>query len=102
MRDGTLQFVNECPTDFRILQNTMPLLEEDQKHLTAAEGYVMLGMFLEANEELEEIDPEVRIMPHIPARPEEFLKSVPNIVPKLMCYCYFPTKPALPWMSSRS
>ena len=38
----------------------MGLLENDQKHLTVAEGYVELGMFLDANAELEEIDPEVR------------------------------------------
>ncbi len=43
----------------------MPLLEDDQKHLTAAEGYVELGMFPEANDELEEIDPEVRHVPEV-------------------------------------
>jgi hypothetical protein len=38
----------------------MPLSPDDQKHLTAAEGFVELGMFLDGNAELEEIDPEVR------------------------------------------
>ncbi len=38
----------------------MPLAEEEQKRLTAAQGYLDLGMFLEANEELEEIDADVR------------------------------------------
>ena len=38
----------------------MPLSAEDQKHLTAAQGYVELGLFLDANAELEYIDPEVR------------------------------------------
>ena len=34
----------------------MPLVENDLKHLTAAHGYVELGMFLDANTELEEIE----------------------------------------------
>ncbi len=38
----------------------MPLLPDDQRHLTAAEGYADLGMYLDANAELEEIDAEVR------------------------------------------
>ena len=38
----------------------MPLTADDQRHLTAAEGYAALGMYLDANAELEEIDPEVR------------------------------------------
>ena len=38
----------------------MPLLPDDQRHLTAAEGYAELGMYLDANAELEEIDAEVR------------------------------------------
>ena len=43
----------------------MPLVDEDLKHLTAAEGYFELGMFLDANAELEEIDPEVRHVPEV-------------------------------------
>jgi tetratricopeptide (TPR) repeat protein len=43
----------------------MPLVENDQKHLTAAHGYVELGMWLDANAELEEIDPEVRHVPEV-------------------------------------
>jgi tetratricopeptide (TPR) repeat protein len=38
----------------------MPLTADDQRHLTAAEGYAALRMFLDANAELEEIDAEVR------------------------------------------
>ena len=30
------------------------------EHLIAAHGYLELGMWLDANEELEEIDPELR------------------------------------------
>lgn len=37
----------------------MPLLP-DQRHLTAAEGYAALRMFLDADAELDEIDPDVR------------------------------------------
>ena len=43
----------------------MPLLPEDEKHLTAAQGFSELGMFLDANEELEQIDPEVRHLPGV-------------------------------------
>jgi hypothetical protein len=38
----------------------MPLEPEDQRHLTAAEGYADLGMYLDADAELDGIDPEVR------------------------------------------
>jgi len=43
----------------------MPLEPENQKHLEAAQGYVELGMFMDANEELENIDPEVRHLAEI-------------------------------------
>ena len=43
----------------------MPLVENDLKHLTAAHGYVELGMWLDANAELESIDPEVRHVPEV-------------------------------------
>ena len=35
------------------------------RHLQAAEGYVELGMFLDANAELEEIDPDLRAAPEV-------------------------------------
>lgn len=38
----------------------MPLLPDDQRHLTAAEGYAALRMFLDADAELDQIDPDVR------------------------------------------
>jgi hypothetical protein len=43
----------------------MPLEPDDQHHLTVAEGYAGLGMWLDANAELEEIDPEVRHVPEV-------------------------------------
>lgn len=43
----------------------MPLEPENQTHLEAAHGYVDLGMFLDANEELEKIDPDVRHVPEV-------------------------------------
>lgn len=43
----------------------MPLVDDDLKHLTAAQGFVELGMWLDANEELENIDPEVRHVPEV-------------------------------------
>ena len=42
----------------------MPLEPPDQKHWKAASGYVQLGMYLEADAELDEIDP------FCPATPE--------------------------------
>jgi predicted Zn-dependent protease len=43
----------------------MPLEKTDQQHLERAQGYSALGMFLEANEELEEITPDVRHVPEV-------------------------------------
>ena len=38
----------------------MTLVDDDLEHLTVAQGFVELGMFLDANDELEKIDPDVR------------------------------------------
>lgn len=47
-------------------RNTMhPLSPEDKRHLDAAEGWCGLGSFLEANEELENITPQVRAHPKV-------------------------------------
>src|ERR1700726_3393582 len=43
----------------------MPLEPPDQQHWQAALGYVELGLFLEANEELEKIDPYNRAAPEV-------------------------------------
>jgi tetratricopeptide (TPR) repeat protein len=43
----------------------MPLEPPDQKFFQAACGYAQLGMFLDANEELEKIDPYCRAAPEI-------------------------------------
>ena len=43
----------------------MPLEPPDQKFFEAACGYAQLGMFLDANEELEKIDPYCRAAPEI-------------------------------------
>jgi hypothetical protein len=43
----------------------MPLESEDQKHLVTAEGFLELGMPLEANAELERIDLYVRHVPEV-------------------------------------
>ncbi len=43
----------------------MPLEPPDQQHLQAAIGYVELGMFQEANEQLEDIDPFNRAAPEV-------------------------------------
>lgn len=43
----------------------MPLDPDEQQHLTAAEGYVSLGMYLDADAELDRIDPYVRHVPEV-------------------------------------
>lgn len=43
----------------------MPLEQPDQRHCQAAAGYVELGMLLEANAELDEIDPFNRAAPEV-------------------------------------
>ena len=43
----------------------MPLSNPDQQHLRAAHGFIELGMFEEASEELEEIDPFCRHLPEV-------------------------------------
>src|SRR4051794_30252474 len=43
----------------------MPLEPDDLRHLTAAQGYCELRMYLEADGELDEIDPEVRHVPEV-------------------------------------
>ena len=41
----------------------MPLESPDREFFNAAVGYAQLGMFLEANEQLEKIDPFNRLAP---------------------------------------
>ena len=43
----------------------MPLENEDHRHLVAAHGYCELEMFLRANDELEEIELDVRHPPDV-------------------------------------
>jgi tetratricopeptide (TPR) repeat protein len=43
----------------------MRLEPKDQQHLLAADGYVALGMYEEANEELESITADVRHVPEV-------------------------------------
>lgn len=43
----------------------MPLEKADQQQLRSAHGYVELGMFKEANAELEEIDPLCRTVAEV-------------------------------------
>ena len=45
----------------------MPLEAPDQKHWEAASGYVQLGMYSEADAELDEIDPFSRAAPEVVA-----------------------------------
>ena len=43
----------------------MPLEPENQRLLTAAEGFLDLGMPLDANDEIESMDPELRHVPEV-------------------------------------
>jgi hypothetical protein len=43
----------------------MPLEAEHLHHLTVAQGYLELGMFLDADTELDRIEPEVRHVPEV-------------------------------------
>jgi hypothetical protein len=43
----------------------MPLESPDKEFFNAAVGYAQLGMFLEANEQLENIDPFNRVAPEV-------------------------------------
>ena len=43
----------------------MPLEQADQRHLTAAQGYLELEMYLEANDELERMTPEVHLFKEV-------------------------------------
>jgi hypothetical protein len=43
----------------------MPLANPDHQHLRAAHGFIELGIFEEANAELEEIDPFCRHLPEV-------------------------------------
>src|SRR5690349_15878532 len=43
----------------------MPLEPIDQKHLSAAEGFAQLGMYLDADAELDNIDPYCRATPEV-------------------------------------
>src|SRR5678815_500064 len=42
-----------------------PLEGENLRHLTAAQGYLALGMFLDADAELDRIEPDVRHRPEV-------------------------------------
>jgi hypothetical protein len=57
----------------------MPLEPEDQRHITAAEGYIELGMFLDADEELECIKPDVRHVPKVLALRTTDLPGARNV-----------------------
>jgi len=43
----------------------MPLEPQEQQYVTAAQGYAELGMFLDADAELEKVDPDVRHVPEV-------------------------------------
>jgi hypothetical protein len=54
----------------------MPLEHPDQKHFEAACGYVQLGLFLEANDEPENVDPFNSAAPEILALRVEIYSSL--------------------------
>ena len=56
----------------------MPLEQPDRQHCQAAAGYVELGMFLEANTELDKIDPFNRAAPEVLALRIEIYRGLAN------------------------
>jgi len=52
-------------TELLISSDSIPLEGSDQLNLRAATGYIELGLFEEANGELEEIDPFCRHLPEV-------------------------------------
>lgn len=54
----------------------MPLALPDQKHFEGARGYVELGMFLEASEELEKSDSFNRVAPEVLALPVDIYRGL--------------------------
>lgn len=46
-------------------RNAMPLEEREQRHVTAAQGFVELGMFVDADAELDRVDPFCRNLPEV-------------------------------------
>jgi hypothetical protein len=54
----------------------MPLESPDKEFFNAASGYAQLGMFLEANEQLEDIDPFNRMTPEVLALRVEIYRGL--------------------------
>ena len=54
----------------------MPLESPDKDHFTAAVGYVELGLFLDANEQLENIGPFNRVAPEVLALRVEIYRGL--------------------------
>ena len=51
----------------QLMSKTNPLEFEDQRHLTAAEGFVELEMFLQAQKEIDLIEPDIRHLSEVRA-----------------------------------
>ena len=69
MRFRVMKPTSQQPTEMLPqFGNGMSWLQpEDLRHLVAAQGYAELGMFTEANAELEGINPQARDLIHIVA-----------------------------------
>jgi tetratricopeptide (TPR) repeat protein len=62
---STQRFCETGQNAFRGVYLSVPLEPPDQQHWQAAAGYVELGMFLEADAELDKIDPFNRAAPEV-------------------------------------
>ncbi len=49
----------------KCLQSSMPLSPDEHIHLIAAEGFISLGMYLDADAALDDIDPTYRHLPEV-------------------------------------
>jgi len=55
----------EFKDSMHIVKNLEMLPHDVQRHIQAAEGYLELGMFMDANEEFEKISPDLHHLPEI-------------------------------------
>jgi hypothetical protein len=65
MKYASINVVWKTPEFGQYFSELMPISPPDLQHITSAQGYVELRMFLDANDELEKIEPEHRHLPEV-------------------------------------
>ncbi len=67
-----------------------------ERHLTAANGYIELGMWFDANEALEDIEPELRATAEVLQRCEKIYAAFQTGAASLLAW----SPPATAWVPS--